>query len=374
MVVVNTTSKRTEGGTGQTGDSKSAPTAGLIPFTKASNLHEGTIAYSGIATLPSGSLPLMTIPSFGYLRSIMLKVNLTTTGGNPSFLADGPFGVFSQVTLKEPNGNPIVSLSGYELYLANKYGGYRTLNDPKQWNGYNETATNATFWIRIPVELRVRDALAALPNQNNAAPFSVQFDLNTIAGIYSSVTPPTSVLVTVSDVWAEQWDQPGDFTANMPNQNTPPFVNTTQMWSSTNRILSAGFNEIQHTRVGNWNRTFIYVFRDSSGVRTDLMSALSTFKYDERVLTDRSATLWRQQMAEVYGYTGTLDAAGALDTGVYVHQYTNDFDGKPGFETRNLYLPTLPSTRLVLTGQSFGAGSVKIVTNDIVYPDRAAGL
>jgi hypothetical protein len=59
------------------------------------------------------------------------------------------------------------------------------------------------------------------------------------------------------------------------------------------------------------------------------------------------------------------DAAGGLDNGVFVYDFMHEFDGLLGREMRDLWLPTLGSSRLEIQGTFGNAGSLRVLTNDV---------
>jgi hypothetical protein len=77
-------------------------------------------------------------------------------------------------------------------------------------------------------------------------------------------------------------------------------------------------------------------------------------------------------MYERSGYGGAVgatipanDAAQGLDNGVFVYDFMHEFDGMLGRENRDLWLPTLGSTRLELQGSFGAAGTLTVLTNDV---------
>jgi len=367
--------KTTNGGTGQTTASPAtvaAPVGAVVPFQRASYLHRESTGYDVTSTVTSSQVTPanIPIPAYGFLRSILLKVSITTTGGTPSLAVDGPWNILSGVTLKEPNGNPIVQLDGYPLYLVNKYGGFRGSNDPKLWQGYVPTATAVVFFLRVPLELNVRDAIGSLPNQNSAAQFAISYQLNPIATAYSATTPPTSLSVRVQ-AWAEEWDQPQATTLGQANETAPDALNTTMFHTMQIYPVVSGNNQIQLSRVGNYMRNLILVTRDVSGVRqSTIIPPLLQINLDSNTLDIIDSSVFILQMSERTGYFGTLDTAGALDTGVYVYDFAHDFTGRIGFETRNQWLYTVSSTRFQLQGVFGAAGQLQVITNDVVLSDN----
>lgn len=369
-------SQNSAGGTGQTTASVTPQNSGnavsaVNPFTKASNQHYENTGYDVTVNLGAGTAPVLPIPAYGFLRGLYLKCTLTATGGTPSYLGDGPFNALTAIQLQEPNGNPIYGQLGtsYDSYLIHKWGGYRAWSDPRSIQGVSITTTSAVFWLRIPIELIERSALGSLPNQNSAAQFQLRWTPNTIAGVYSATTPPTSVTLRVQ-AFAEEWDQPSSSLLGVPNQTVPPAVNTTQFWSKQSYPIVNGFNTITLNRVGNWIRELIFVTRDTTGTRQNtLIPALTTVTLDAQPLTYFDSSQWAAYMYERTGYHGTADTAGAQDTGVYLYGFNHDFDGQVGYETMKLWQYTVTSSRLQIAGTFGGAGTLDVLTNDVILSE-----
>src|SRR6185369_4265516 len=98
------------------------------------------------------------IPSYGFLRGLVVKV--TVTGGVGSGTAavykeDAPFSWINQIQLQDVNSvNIIAIVTGYDLYLMYKYGGYFTSADPKSAEEYSQGGIggNSVFILYVPLE------------------------------------------------------------------------------------------------------------------------------------------------------------------------------------------------------------------------------
>lgn len=379
MPILQNQAPATQGGTGQstagpTDQNNSAVVAGMNPFVKASNQHSEPAYYDNTYTITGSTAQnpaIVPIPAYGFLRSVWLMVTLTATGGTPSFAADGPFNVFSSMQLQEPNGNPIFGPdSGIGAYFDNKYGGYKYSNDAKQIYGYNVTGGNAVFFLRVPVEWNERYALGSLPNQNSAAQFQLRLGLNTIANVYSATTPPTSVTVRIQ-AYTDQWDQPASSELGVQNQTVPPAVGSTQFWSVQSYPIVTGLNTILLTRVGNFIRNLVFEQRNAAGARAALIdpTSLVQITLDAQPLTYLTTPQWQAYLSERTGYTGALDAAGGLDTGVLPLDFTHEFTGKLGYETGQLWIYTVTSSRFQLQFNAIAPGSLNVHTNDVILSE-----
>lgn len=363
----------------------------VVPFVRASSEHReatGIDVTKTLLTTGTVDLGVNDIPAYGYIRSIVLVVSTSAGAGTPTFHEDFPFSVLQNVALTEPNGAVIAQFnSGYDLYLANKWGGFRDPigSDPRKSPSYTtDAAGNFSFVLRIPVELNGRDALGSLPNQNSAATFKLRAQLSSGAasgGLYGGTAPTTQPNVRVI-AYAEEWDQPEVAAGGQTNQVTPPALNTTSFWSTQIFNVNAGVQTVRLTRVGNYIRNLIMILRRTAGTRvngdTDFPDP-ATLYLDVRPMDTIAKTVWRNTMYERSGFGGrangaavtgavsalAADTAGALDSGVFVYDFMHEFDGTLGMEMRDLWLPTLGSTRLELQGTIGSAGTLTVLTNDV---------
>lgn len=377
-----------QAGASQRGGGAAAPLP-MVPFIRASSEHRestGIDVSRQLSAAGSSDLGVFDIPAYGYVRSILLVVTASGGAGAPTFDENYPFSVLRDIALTEPNGAQIAQFnSGYDLYLANKWGGYRFAGgaDPKASPAYNSGVAvgDFTFVLRIPIEVNLRDALGSLPNQNAAATFKLRMGLNSgaaSAGLWGATAPTTQPTVRVQ-AYLEAWDQPEAGQGGQANQVTPPALNTTQFWSTQVFTVNAGINTIRLTRVGNYIRNLILVQRRAGTSRlngdTDFPDPTTLF-LDTRPMDTISKAMWKHTMYERSGFGGRAgggvltaalanETAGGLDNGVYVYDFTHEFDGSLGQENRDLWLPTLGSTRLELQGTFTTAGTLTVLTNDV---------
>lgn len=378
----------TAGGSAQTrkpSGGQNAAVAAVVPFVRASAEHrEPTgIDVSRQLTTSDQDLGVFDIPAYGYVRSIVLLVTASGgTGGAPAVTSveDAPWSVLKNIAFTEPNGATLQQFnSGHDLYLVNKWGGSRPVvgSDPKASPVYSaipSTGSGFAFMLRIPIEMNMRDALGSLPNQNAAATFKLRLSLAAVAQLMTGTLPSTLPTVRVR-AYLEAWDQPEVQTGGATNQITPPAMNTTQFWSSQVYNFNAGQQTIRLTRVGNYIRNLIFVLRRGGTSRLNGHGDIAdptTIYLDTRPLDIIEPNNWRNQMYERSGFGGAVgttvpanDSARGLDNGVYVYDFMHEFDGTLGQENRDLWLPTLGSTRLELQGSFAQAGTLTVLTNDV---------
>lgn len=381
MPTAATTAGGTRQDTKKNGGGDSRAVVPTVPFIRASAEHREPSGIDTVKLMTAGTqdLGVFDIPAYGYVRSIMLLCQ-ATGGAGASVTAgeDGPWNALVNIAVTEPNGAVIAQFnSGYELRLANKWGGYRDPHgaDPGSspvFSGVAAATGNFTFMLRIPIELNLRDGLGALPNQNAAATFKLKVTLNASTVVYGTV-PATLPSVRLR-AFTEAWDQPEQQSAGQSNQTTPPAMNTTQFWSVQAYNVNSGAQTVRLSRVGNYVRNLIFIFRAPTTRATGQTNWPDPFTLylDTRPLDIVEKNNFLHQMYERGGYGGVLgatvpaaDAPQGLDNGVFVYDFMHEFDGSYGRENRDLWLPTLGSTRLEVQG-SFGAtGTLTVLTNDV---------
>src|SRR5215469_2098640 len=142
------------------------------PFCQAAQfgVEQGTVfsGTQGASTITYGPNPL---PATGYIRRIRLTTALTGgTGGTFTASGDAPFNFFNLVRFAEPNAAPVVELSGFNLLLADYFGGFAGWDDPRQDWDYVATSPNINIDPYVPVELDPT-GMGALSNLSNASAF-----------------------------------------------------------------------------------------------------------------------------------------------------------------------------------------------------------
>lgn len=328
----------------------------------------------------------------GFLGGFYVLVECTTAGNsaNVAYNANGPFNAIQTITFSDTNNKPVVGpMTGWDLYIATKYGGYGHQDDAKSSGVYFATiSTGATggsfrFLIRIPVEIVHRDALGALPNKNASATFDVAITLGASTDVYS--TPPTALGTVRTRIQQFGWMDTNatDFMGN-PVQQNPVAVQTTAYIQKQTYTLSAGSFSQRLQGIDSLLRGLTFCW-DAAGVRsTGEVDAPDPFtlQYETSQPINRLKTVWRHMLTEAYGYTGGQGAAtsitegiGTQDNGVFHEPFNLDWNLKPGGETRFGYLPASAATNLTAQGTIGGSGvhTLALLVNKVVpYPDAKA--
>lgn len=336
----------------------------VVPFTRASERYgEPFVDTSQQIDASAHQLGPFDVPSYGYLRHLVVEVSTSGgSGGSAAAQADAPWSAISSIQLTDVNGAPIVGpLSGYDLFLINKWGAYLPNSNPAAdpyYSAVNGTTGHFAFMLRIPVEFVARDALGALPNQNAAQSYKLSLTLADETAIYST-SPATTLPVARFRVSMECWAPPSetDKATGAVQATQPPAIGTTAYWSKYVGTVNASANTTRLPRVGNMIRNLILVKRDSSGDRADEFGDDLRVEWDAQTMFNRRLVTLQDQAYHAYGL--------APDTGVLVLTNTTDFDGAAGDEMRDYYWQTGQATRLDLIYTASAAGSIDVLTNDV---------
>jgi hypothetical protein len=315
----------------------------------------------------------MEIPTGGWERFIYLQVSCTTASNSATvaFNADAPWNALSEITFRDARGNTIIGpLSGYDLYLANKWLGYQWNTDAATAPGYAATAGaggtggSFSFIIPIPIELIGRDAIGALANGASNTALRVQVSLNTSTAIYS--TAPTTLATVRVRAFHDAWQSPPATTgAGQPYAQAPVGAGTFHQVTKSNYPYSVGENRILLARKGNPIRGLVSVFRNTSAVRVTSTSILGTnlfqLFYEGSDLISGTDEMHRFRM-----WNSNNILAANFDTGVLTMDWASDLDGKVGAELREQWLPTQPGSRVELRFTASAAGNLDVLTDEVI--------
>ncbi|MGE5831239.1 MAG: hypothetical protein ACM30G_23180 [Micromonosporaceae bacterium] len=344
--------------------------AGVQQHLETYKTYNATLSAAGTTTF------LDDVVSYGFLRGVFLKVTVTGgAGGSATYEEDAPWSLIQQVQLQDVNSvNIIAVITGYDLYLIMKYGGYYFSADPKQAEEYTQGGANGNpvFILYVPLEIRHRDCVGALPNKSSNTAYKLQIIVAGTNDIFvvNPVTPPTNARIDlILDAWWEP--QPADL-AGRTQADEPPSPDTVQYWMKAN-FTHAGAENItdQLKRLGYMYRNLIGTCRTTAPARstTNFPNPL-TIIYEGQAMTVPDRQLWRHLMARYFGYTATVETAGGLDTGVMVFPFNRDFGLSPGAEIGNGYLPTASGTRVEFQGAIGAAGTIQWLINDVSAVDE----
>ena len=338
-----------------------APVGPFRGGTQPTVLATGYVQSKALTTATQ-DLPQWQIPPNNIMRCIYLECVSVAAGNSATvaFNGDAPENLFSTVNFADAGGTSIVgSFDSYTLAVVQKYGGYAANSDPRNNAVYSATtgsgATGGSFTIvfRIPVEVVSRTGIGSLQNQSTNSPLTLSLTLNSSTNIFS--TAPTALpTVTVTARLGGYWKG-----SNAAAAQTPNAFGTTSYWNRTSIQALNGASQFQLPNLGLGNplRNLMFLNYATGGARSDTAFPASIeidFRGNKLLQVDQ--TTWKFLMSEAYGFTGTIDTANGLDTGVYAIPFNLDFALEPGAELGNGYLMTNVGDAIQVIG-SWGASS-----------------
>ncbi len=333
----------------------------------------------------------------GYLSELYLLVEATSTASAAVvFGPDGPFSAIDSVTLNDTNNKPLLGpISGWDLYILSKYGGYTFCDDARDDPNFaTATSGSFSFTLRLPIEIVHRDALGSIPNKSASATYTLNMTIAAMAaGAFVSV--PQNALPSVRiRVQQGGWMDPNAVDVQgKPVAQNPPGGQTTQFWTKQTDTFAFGTINTRLKGIDANLRNLIFIIRDSTAASaTAAASATGTsarnlgesnwpdpfvLPYETSTPVNRLKAIWKRKMLEDYGYreavgTGPQEAAHSLDKGVFVLAYNRDFGLKAGGESRFGYLPCSASTPVNISGSQGSNGTTPgawtYLANKIVIP------
>lgn len=370
-----------------------------VPFCRAARRKSGQ-AYQDQYTL--GAAPVtarpIEVPASGFIRYLEFLFTVTSTGNSATVAAPGatlqfPWNLIASIQVTNAAGDSItVPLTGYELYLINKYGG---VCEPPNNDPYNDPAFTAVttgaggtaggfrFRLRFPFEIDPRDALCALPNMASNKSYQVIVAWSSVATIFAGGTAPNGTVTLALTVDQHYWGQPQPSNAQgMPQETEPAGNGSVSLFRRQADTVSAGGRVMQLYNVGNVIRYSVHYLLSSAAnnPRTDAdFPAISYFRLNNDQLFIKRQVQWQSEMRERYGFgsaTNTKDVAGGLDTGVYVlSDYMAQHECITPDSPRDQYLVTVDATLYQWESAVFGANAQQmVVVQNEIKPNSAAAL
>lgn len=364
---------------GSNGGNRSAPVQPRPFVAGTRRVDKSTYDQTKTLTASTQDLPVYECDPNGFLRGMYILVECVTAANAAAvtFAANGPFNVIDTITFNDTNNKPILGpMTGHDLYICVKYGGYAFVDDTKESNQYSATtgagATGGsfTFILPLPVEIAKRDGLGSLTNKSASSTFDVTIRLAANATVYGvPPTTPGSVRVRIQQYG---WMDPnGTDMRGRPVAQTPPANGTTQFWAKQSYTVNAGTFNIRLQGLDSLLRNLIFVLVDNANSRqqgdADFPDPFN-LQYETTQPIARLRTIWRHMLTTEFGFKNAVETAGGRDYGVYPEPYNNDFGVKPGNESRLGYLPASAATNLAANGSIGGSGThtLYVLVNKIV--------
>lgn len=339
--------------------------------------------------------PLWNVSPTGWLRGAWVDITLYFTGGNAAgaFAAEGPYSLVQKMTLYDLGGEVVQQLAGYEWMVANKFGGYSDVGDPRADLSYqaNPATGNSLavpvvhYTLYVPLEAVKRDALGTVQNESKPG-WKIEVWLDTAAATVGTGGTPFTAAATSPTCrikgYLDSYTEPAAAAPNgRPFAQSPPVPGSLQYWKSENNALPAGTARYDLSNgVGFPIRNIIYYGKATAD---SLRATADTNWPDPATLLignvnyfTRGKLLWQTLIGRAYGFGSlgatipAVDSPQGRETGVYPVWFTSDLVSKPGDELRFKYLDTQINTLVRLTG-SFGAAmTLFAMTNWLATPSQ----
>lgn len=347
-------------GTAAPGAAGSNSAGGTVPFFYGSNIYvqkfDSTATQLGTTTTEVTK----AVTAGGFLRGVRMEVR-STGGAGGTVTADNPPNVFQSITLENVNGAALMYPMGGYAYYSCAWAARPWWGDPARRDDW-AASINPSFSLLVAPE--IRHTAGVLANTDARSQYRIRYTLNTAANVITSGTTAPTVTVTL---YAETWAQPDDADLHGNKiEPLPPGLNLQTL--RRHQILTlnaAGSNNIlQLTNVGNENRCFIFVVRDSNGARQDYLTDPIRWTLDDRNLGVFSPNEVFNRMNDFYDFL--QQGTSARPTGVYVFPRfrPDQLRGESWLATTNAtYLSWETST--LSTGTNL-PGTVEIITDEVV--------
>ena len=310
-----------------------------VPFKCGTQNTTNLDGYSQTVALSSTAAP--TLPNYNpsvnsYLRGVWITAGATTSGNSATvtFLPDAPFSLFATVSFLDTQQRPIIQVTGFQLAMIRKYGGYFAQGDPRMDSSYVATtggggtggSFNFTLWV--PLEVNGTGIGSAL-NKNSAQTYTLAFTMALSTAIYGTA-PTTLPSVTVTVMEDGFWAPSETDVSGAPLAQGPSVSNVWSYWLQGTYSSINGAQQIQlPTGLGEAIRQKqFYAYDVSNGLRTTGDTDFPTtvqFLYKGTQLKNWPKSFWKTAMSMNYGYTAanagtatTTDTPNSIENGLYV--------------------------------------------------------
>jgi len=340
----------------------------------------------------STSFAPIQLPATGFVRRLRLKFTASVTSASAGAIVagDGPWNLISAITVTDATGQPITQpISGYGLYLVNKYFGSGTVKSGRldPWANphlgpdfafaSSATTGTATFYLDVDFEQDPRTGYGCIPNLDSNASLQLKIDVAQSTAAFSGTT--TSAATVSVRVMQEYWAPVGAMTGKVPNMTTPVgFGDYLETRYETQTVTASAENTVNVSNRGGLIKGIIAISR-AAGTRTAFTAGSNVgVVYDNNAI-DEGVTLEEHQheVRQVTGYIGTdlttsyapltAGVLPGLDSGVLVFPFAKMSEG------RNTWLSTRVGTLLQLkVSPGASATQLELITLLAQVKDAAA--
>jgi hypothetical protein len=334
--------------------------------------------------------PVWNISPTGWLRGLWFDFTMTTAANaaTVAFNADPIAGGFSgvqKVIVYDLGGEQVVTLSGYEWLVMNKFGGYFEVGDPRasltftQTSGAGGTGGSFHFMLYLPFEVVARDGLGVVQNESKPG-WKIELWADSSTQTYT--TSPTTLGSLRCRGFADSYTEPAGAAPNgRPFAQTPPLPGTLQYWKSENISLPSGNMKYDLTNgIGFPIRNIIYYARDAGNSTRATADGNwpdpATLLIGNINYFTRSKNLWIEKMGRAFGLAGinttfpAVDTAQGRENGVFPVWFTQDMTSHPGDELRFKYIDTQVNSLIRIQGSNGAALTLYAMVNWLATPSK----
>lgn len=334
--------------------------------------------------------PIWNVSPTGWMRGLWFDFTMTTAANAATVVFNGDpiaggFSGVQKIIVYDLGGEQIITLSGYEWLVMNKFGGYFEVGDPRasltfsQTAGAGSTGGSFHFLLYLPFEAVARDGLGIVQNESKPG-WKIEFWADSSTQTYT--TSPTTLGSLRCRGFVDSYTEPAGAAPNgRPFAQTPPLPGTLQYWKSENQALPAGNAKYDLTNgIGFPIRNIIYYGRDASN---STRATADTNWWDPATMLigninyfTRSKNLWIEKMGRSFGLAGlgtnspAVDTAQGRENGVYPVWFTQDMSAHPGDELRFKYVDTQVNSLIRLQGSPGAAFTLYAMVNWMATPSK----
>lgn len=334
---------------------------GIVPYFYGTNQYVEKFATSTVTLAAAQSEQSFNINPGGFMRGVRLEVRSSGGAlGGGTLTGDSPWAAIASVTIENIDGAPIqYPMSCYAHMLRGWFSRPWDGDPSRRFDYANNVNPSFSLWMKP----EIRHTAGVLANTDARALYRLRYTYATLAQ-YVTGGAPTGPAVTVTS-YLESWAQPdAQDLRGTDIEPIPPGLNlaTLARHQMLNLSAAGADNLFQISNVGNENRVFIHITRNSSGVRADLMSNPIRWRLDNRSLGVFGPEEVFNRMSDFYL---SLQNGSTRPTGVYV--WPRFFD--PGRMVGESWLSTTNATYLIwetATAAGGSGGTNEIVTDEVV--------
>jgi hypothetical protein len=296
--------------------------AGGIRFTVASRPQARVSNTQTVSNLAGAtSFQPIQLPATGWVRKLALlfTASVTSASAGAVVAGDGPWNLISGITLTDATGQPIFQpISGYNLYLKNKYSSTGTMNntnmsrawaDPQLGPEYafasTSTVGTATFRLDIDLEQDYNTGYGCIPNLDSNASLQLKIDVAASTVAFSGTT--TSAATVSVRVGQHYWAPVGATVGGVPAMTNPVgFGDYLETRYETQTVTAAAENTVNVTNRGGLVKNIIVVSR-AAGVRTAFTAGANVglILDNNPIFEGILLSEWQDILRRTYGYIGT---------------------------------------------------------------------